>query len=64
MLPYSLGSSRYFPKNDDYVGRFPDLSMIFTNNKVTCCRNLELQDGSDQCKAYVLESNKVTGSKS
>ena len=24
-LPYSLGSPRYFPKNDDYVRRFPDL---------------------------------------
>ena len=24
-MPYSLGSPRNFPKNDDYVRRFPDL---------------------------------------
>ena len=38
-LPYSFGSPRYFPNNDDYVRRFPDLlrqRIIYASNyKVT-----------------------------
>ena len=48
MLPYSLGSPRYFPKNDDYTYddfliKRESASMMVNDDKVTCHWNLEYE---------------------
>ena len=58
VLPYSLGSPRYFPNSNDYT--YEDFliycdsaSMMVTNNKVTYCRNFEYEtDLADERPPY------------
>ena len=64
-LPYSLGSPQYSPENDDYIRMTITCLLrqrINDGNNYNKSYMLEfrIRDGSGQCKASVLESNKVT----